>query len=48
MATQIRNLLRNKLRETMPKLAAHLKVAIKLELPQFGYFPPTGTPAWKI
>lgn len=39
-----------KLREQtpqMPKLAAHLKAALKLDRPHFGYYPPPGQPRWK-
>ena len=36
-----------KLKTAMPALAAHLKDNLKLDLPDFGYFPPEGTAAWK-
>jgi hypothetical protein len=45
VATQIRTLLR-KLGKDMPQLAAHLKAALKLDFPHFGYYPPAGTPTW--
>jgi hypothetical protein len=48
MATQIRAFLREKLAKDMPKLATHLTAALKLEFPEFGYFPPGDTPTWKI
>jgi hypothetical protein len=46
IATQIRAFL-HKLANDMPNLAAHLKAALKLEAPHFGYYPTPGTPAWK-
>lgn len=48
IATQIRTFIREKLVKDMPFLAAHLTLALKLDFPHFGYFPPVGTPAWKI
>lgn len=47
IATQIRNFLRDKLDKDMPKLAAHLRAALKLDFPDFGYHPPRDTPGWK-
>src|SRR5262249_3030922 len=47
IATQFRNFLK-KLATEMPQLAAHLNTYLKLEQPDFGYFPPINTPAWKI
>jgi hypothetical protein len=48
IASQIRTFLRDKLPEEMPQLAAHLNQSLKLEFPSFGYYPPAGTPAWKV
>src|SRR5262249_30820122 len=45
--TKIRNLLK-KLAKKMPNLAVHLEAALRLDFPHVGYFPPPGTPAWKI
>lgn len=47
IATQIRSFIK-KLKDSMPLLAAHLQASLKLDYPNFGYFPPTGTPVWKI
>jgi hypothetical protein len=46
IATQFRNLLRDQLGQHMPQLAAHLKAALKLDFPHFGYYPPASTPSW--
>jgi hypothetical protein len=46
IATQIRTF-RKKLANHMPKLAAHLAI-LKFDFPDFGYFPPTDSPSWKI
>jgi hypothetical protein len=46
IATQIRNL-RKKMRADMPKLAAHLHAALKMDLPDFLYSP-TDAIAWEI
>jgi hypothetical protein len=46
IATQIRKL-RDKLSESMPKLGTYLRVTFRFEFPQFGYYPPAGTPAWE-
>lgn len=48
IASQLRNFLNNKLAKDMPKLAAHLKAAIQLDYPHFGYTPPTGSASWEI
>jgi len=48
MATQIRRLRDKKLVKNMPNLAAHLKATLKFDIPDFGYYPPHGTPSWKI
>ncbi len=45
IATQLRNGFK-KLKETMPKLAGHLKAFLKIELPDFRYAPPPGSPSW--
>jgi hypothetical protein len=47
LATQLRKFC-GKLAESMPQLHAHLKEALRLDFPHFGYFPPPGTPAWEI
>jgi hypothetical protein len=47
IATQLRNF-RQRLKEDMPTLFAHLVASLQLDLPDFGYYPPVGTPAWKI
>jgi hypothetical protein len=47
MASQLRSL-QKKLKKRMPQLAAHLKAALKLEYPEFGYYPPDPPPAWQI
>lgn len=47
IASQIRAFVRNKLAERMPRLSAHLRAALRLELPDIGYYPPAGTPPWK-
>jgi hypothetical protein len=46
ICTQIRKFTR-KLRDSMPLLADHLSASLKLEFPSIGYFPPSGSPAWK-
>jgi hypothetical protein len=48
IASQIRKFLRKTLAKPMPKLKSHLAEALKLEFPDFGYYPPPDTPAWKI
>jgi hypothetical protein len=45
-ATQIRTFIKE-LAGDMPKLAAHLNAALKLEYPDFGYYPPPDTIPWK-
>ncbi len=47
IAVRIRAFLK-KLANGMPNLAAHLTAALKLDFPKFGYYPPPGTPRWKI
>jgi hypothetical protein len=47
IATQLRNL-RRKLKSDMPNLAAHLKAYLKLEFPEFGYYPAHPSPDWHI
>jgi hypothetical protein len=48
IATQFRNFIREKLAEQMPQLAAHLKVYLNLDFPEFAYRPPNPPPAWQI
>jgi ActR/RegA family two-component response regulator len=49
IATSIRNFLRDRLpKANMPHLRAHLRPALKLDLPYFGYYPPPGASAWQI
>ncbi len=48
IATQLRSLTRKKLKKEMPQLSAYLQASLKLELPEFGYYPPAPTPAWQI
>jgi CheY-like chemotaxis protein len=48
IAVQIKSLRDKKLSKDMPRLAAHLRAALKLEFPYFGYYPPPGAPAWQI
>jgi hypothetical protein len=48
IATQLRNFMR-RLKDNphgMPQLVGHLRASLKLELPDFGYFPPAPTPPW--
>lgn len=45
IATQLRTV-RDDLSKVMPSFAAHLKVALHLEIPNFIYSPPPNTPAW--
>jgi CheY-like chemotaxis protein len=46
---QIRTLYNNRLAKgSMPRLAAHLRAALKMDFPYIGYYPPPGTPAWQI
>jgi hypothetical protein len=40
--------LRERLRPKMPKLAAHLDDALKMESPHIGYFPSADAPTWAI
>ncbi len=47
MTVQIRTLRDNKLAKDMPRLAAHLRAALKLHFPFVGYYPPPGTSAWQ-
>jgi hypothetical protein len=47
IATQLRNLMK-KLKAEMPQLAAHLKASLKLNYPDFGYYPPDPPPAWQV
>jgi hypothetical protein len=47
IATQLRNL-RRKLERDMPQLVAHLKVSLKLDFPEFGYYPPDPPPNWQF
>jgi hypothetical protein len=46
MATQLRNLRRDKLTRDMPQFAAHLVASLKMDLPEFGYYPPHPAPTW--
>jgi hypothetical protein len=48
IATQPRTLMREKLKRDMPQLAAHLKASLKLDCPEFGYYPPSPPPAWQF
>jgi CheY-like chemotaxis protein len=49
IAVQLRTLRDNKLAKgNMPRLAAHLRAALKLEFPYIGYYPPPGTLSWQI
>jgi hypothetical protein len=48
IATQLRTLIRVKLKRDMPQLAAHLKASLKLDFPEFGYYPPSPPPAWQF
>jgi CheY-like chemotaxis protein len=48
IAVQIRALRDKKLAKGMPRLAAHLRAALKLDFPYIGYYPPPGTSAWQI
>jgi hypothetical protein len=47
IATQLRNL-RHKLESDMPNLAAHLKSSLKMNFPEFGYYPPDPAPNWQF
>jgi hypothetical protein len=47
IATQLRNF-RRKLGTDMPQLAAHLKASLKLDFPEFGYYPPDPPPDWQF
>jgi CheY-like chemotaxis protein len=48
IATQLRNLCDKMANGSMPRLAAHLRAALKLAFPHIGYYPPPGTSAWQI
>ncbi|HEY1380592.1 MAG TPA: hypothetical protein VGF55_27575 [Gemmataceae bacterium] len=48
MATQLRTFRTKKLATDMPQLAAHLHASLKMELPEFGYYPPEPAPAWQF
>jgi hypothetical protein len=48
LATRIRRFIRELESGTMPRLAAHLRDALRFELPDFAYRPPRGTPSWKF
>jgi hypothetical protein len=48
IATQLRNLIRKKLNQEMPRLAAHLLASLKLDYPEFGYFPVDPSPNWQF
>jgi len=48
IATQLRALMRVKLKRHMPQLTAHLKASLKLDCPEFGYYPPSPPPAWQF
>ena len=47
IATQLRSF-RRKLKGDMPHLAAHLKASMKLDFPEFGYYPPDPPPDWQF
>jgi len=47
IAKQLRNF-RHRLDRDMPRLAAHLKVSLKLSFPHFGYYPPDPAPDWQF
>lgn len=47
IATRIREFIR-RIKETMPKFSSHLDSSVKMERPDFSYFPPDGFPSWKI
>jgi DNA-binding NarL/FixJ family response regulator len=47
-AAQIRTFREKKLAKDMPALAAHLRAALKLDFPHFGYYPPPGMSAWQV
>jgi hypothetical protein len=48
IATQLRTFRREGLSEHMPQLAAHLKASLKLDFPEFGYYPPDPAPGWQF
>jgi hypothetical protein len=48
IAAQLRSLMRNKLKGHMPQLAAHLVACLKLDFPEFGYYPPDPPPDWQF
>jgi hypothetical protein len=48
ISTQIRTFVKKVRGCKMPHLAAHLKDALRLDLPYFGYYPPADSPGWKI
>jgi hypothetical protein len=48
IATQLRTFLREKLAQDMPQLAAHLKASLKLDFPEFSYYPPDPPPDWQF
>jgi hypothetical protein len=48
IATQLRTFTRERLPEQMPQLAAHLKASLKLDFPDFGYYPPDPAPDWQF
>jgi hypothetical protein len=47
IATQLRTFTAKKVKTDMPQLHAHIATSLKLDFPYFGYYPPSGTPAWK-
>src|SRR5262249_18312718 len=48
VATQLRTFVREKLVKDMPQLAAHLQASLKLDFPEFGYYPPDPAPDWQF
>jgi hypothetical protein len=47
ISTQIRKFVNKRLSKDMPKLAAHFRVALKLDFPHVGYYPPSATAGWE-
>jgi hypothetical protein len=47
IATQFRKFIR-KLASQMPKLSKHMETSLKLDFPNIGYYPPSGTSPWQI
>jgi hypothetical protein len=48
IATQLRNFRRDKLTRDMPQFGAHLVASLKMDLPEFGYYPPDPIPPWQF